>query len=191
MICQSISKCRSVASIFLSLCIFTWVTMAADTAESAEKGVKIGAVPEVVSLEKDEGGRVDGSGWSSSELTGKVHILFYVDPDKKKSNEGLEKALKKEEFPAEKFQSTAIINMAATWLPNVAIASSLSSKQKEFPRTVYVKDLNKKLVKNWAMADDEYNVVLFNRSGEALFYKTGELTEEEIAQLISAIKANL
>ena len=152
---------------------------------------KTGEKPEVVGLEKEEGGRVDGSSWSSSELTGKIHLMFYVDPDEKKKNEALEAALKKEEFSADKFQSTAVINMAATWLPNVAIASSLSAKQKEYPRTVYVKDLKKKLVAAWGLADDAYNVLLFNQQGQLLFSKSSSLTEEEIKSLIAMIKANL
>jgi len=37
-----------------------------------------------------------------------------VDPDEKDTNNDASEALDKEKFPAEKFQSVAIINMAAT-----------------------------------------------------------------------------
>ena len=158
---------------------------------SAGETLKVGAKPPTIMLTNDDGGRVDGSTWTSSELTGKVHILFYVDPDEKKANETLEKALKKEEFPLEKVQSTAIINMAATWLPNVAIASNLASKQKEYPRTIYVKDLKKKLVSEWSVADDAYNVVLFNKLGEVIYVKSGALKDEEVAAFIAIIKTNI
>ena len=45
-------------------------------------------------------------------------------------------------------QSVAVINLAATWKPNSIIGLILSSKQKEFPKTIYVEDENSKLVKN-------------------------------------------
>ena len=55
-------------------------------------------LPELT-LKGEEGGRVDGKPWSSKELTGKVHVLFYVDPDEKDLNEHVADRLKKEDFP--------------------------------------------------------------------------------------------
>lgn len=144
-----------------------------------------------VTLEKDEGGRVDGSAWSSTEMNGKVHLIFYVDPDEKKANEQLEVELKKADLPLEKYQPVAIINMAATWLPNAAISSSLNSKQKEYPRTIYVKDLHKKLVKTWGLADDAYQLVLIGKEGKVLWAKAGKLSSEETLNLIELIRKSL
>ena len=59
------------------------------------QGLEVGQIPPSLTLEGKAGGRVDGSPWSSSELMGKVHSVFYVDPDKKKVNAHVEKALKK------------------------------------------------------------------------------------------------
>ena len=78
--------------------------------------IELGQVPPKVELQENLGGRLDGTAWRSDELKGKVHVLFYVDPDEKDTNNEASEALDREKFPAEKFQSLAIINMAATWL---------------------------------------------------------------------------
>lgn len=145
----------------------------------------------VITLQGDYGGRLDGSSWSSSEITGKVFALFYVDPDEKNLNEPLADMLKKEDFPLDKYGSIGIINMAATWLPNFAIASSLKQKQKKFPNTIYVKDLKKVLVKEWDLKDDSSNVLIFDKTGKLLIKIMGKASDEEAHKVISLIKENL
>lgn len=153
--------------------------------------LEIGAKPLSVSLSGEEGGRLDGTLWSSDEIKEKVHILFYVDPDEKDLNNDFADALKKEEFPIEKFQSVAIINMEATWAPNFAIASGLKKKQEQHPKTLYVKDMNKKMVKTWSLGDDTNAVVLFDKDGSVLFHKDGKLTADEIQKVIQLIKSKI
>ncbi len=152
---------------------------------------EVGKVPGVVSLSGDNGGKVDGTVWSSKTLKGKVHIVFYVDPDKKDLNEALSKALKKRHFDRSKYASVAIINLAATWMPNVAIEVKLKSKQKEFPDTIYVKDKKKVLVKKWNLADDNSDVLVFNKSGTLIYKKFGKLSAKEIQNLLALIEKNL
>ena len=96
--------------------------------------------------------------------------------------------MRKEQFPDTQFQSVAVINMAATWLPNFAISSSISKKQKQYPRTIYVRDYQKLLVKEWNMGDDNSDVLAFDREGRLVFRKDGKLTAEEITTLIQLIK---
>lgn len=150
--------------------------------------MKVGQVPPRVELEGDAGGRLDGGPWSSGEMKGKVHVLFYVDPDEKDLNNDAGEALDKEKFPAERFASMAVINMAATWLPNFMISSSLEEKQKRYPRTLYVRDLRKALVRAWKIADDSSDVLAFDREGRLIFRKDGKLSAEEIRQLLQAIR---
>lgn len=144
-----------------------------------------------LSLSGDDGGLLDGKDWSSENLKGKVAIVFYVDPDEKDKNEPFSEALKTRDFPAEQVQSYAVINMAATWLPNFAISSSLKEKQKKYPRTIYLRDYKKKIVKEWGLADDENNVVILSADGKVLFSKFGQLSESEIKKAIAAIEAVL
>jgi YtfJ family uncharacterized protein len=153
--------------------------------------VEMGQVPPKVELKENLGGRLDGTAWSSEELKGKVYVLFYVDPDEKDTNNDASEALDKEKFPSEKFQSVAVINMAATWLPNFAISSSLKEKQERYPRTIYVRDYKKVLVNVWKIADDSSDVLAFDKKGKLIFRKDGKLTPEEIKNLIKVIKENI
>lgn len=154
----------------------------------ASAEVKIGAEPPAVELKGEEGGRVaGGSLWKSSELKGKVHVLFYVDPDEKDLNEHAAQALKAKEFPLSDYGSVAIINMAASWKPNFAIESALEEKQKEFPHTVYVKDFKKVLVDRWKVQDDSSDVLVFDKEGKVVFVKNGKLSDAEVSTLVQAV----
>jgi YtfJ family uncharacterized protein len=153
--------------------------------------IEMGHIPPKVELKEKLGGRLDGTAWSSEELKGKVHVLFYVDPDEKDTNNDASEALDKEKFPSEKFQSVAIINMAATWLPNFAISSSLKEKQERYPRTIYVRDYKKVIVNAWKIADDSSDVLAFDKTGKLIFRKDGKLNPEDIQRLIRVIKDNL
>jgi len=153
--------------------------------------LELGKVPKPITLEGETGGVVSGEPFSSEILKDKVHVLFYVDPDEKEMNEHVSTALKKEAFDRSKYGSVAIINMAATWLPNFAIASKLEKKQKTYPDTLYVKDLDSILVKEWDLEDDSSNVVLFDKDGKVLFIKKGKLNSEETLELISLIQDHI
>jgi predicted transcriptional regulator len=87
----------------------------------------VGEAPPKVVLSGADGGQVNGEAWSSGELIGKVHVMFYVDPDEKALNDHVSDALKKAAFPLDKFGSVAAINMKATWLPNSLIERSLAA----------------------------------------------------------------
>ena len=154
-------------------------------------GLEVGQMPSTITLEGDKGALVTGESFSSTLLRDKVYVLFYVDPDEKDMNEHVTKALKAEKFDRSNYGSIAIINMAATWLPNFAIASKLEKKQEEFPDTIYAKDLQSVLVNEWDLEDDSSNVVLFGKDGKVLFLVKGKLSDEDVAALITTIKENL
>jgi hypothetical protein len=153
--------------------------------------VEIGEVPSKVELKDKLGGRLDGKAWSSDELQGKVNVIFYVDPDESETNNPASEALRKENFPEDKFQSWGMINMAATWKPNFAISKVLEGKQKEYPRTIYVRDYKKTLVQAWKIADDSSNVLAFDKKGKLIFRKDGKLSPEDIQKLIKTVRDNL
>jgi YtfJ family uncharacterized protein len=165
--------------------------LAAFLINQTAQAIEMGETPPTVELREKLGGRLDGKPWSSEELRGKVHVLFYVDPDEKDTNNDASEALDKEKLPSDKYQSVGIINMAATWLPNFAISSSLKDKQKRYPRTIYVRDNKKVLVNAWKIADDSSNVLAFDKQGKLIFRKDGKLTTDEIQKLIKAIRDHL
>ena len=155
------------------------------------QAIEIGEVPPKVELKEKLGGRLDGKPWSSEELRGKVHVLFYVDPDEKDTNNQASEALDREKFPEDKYHSVGMINMAATWMPNFAINMALKEKQDRYPRTTYVRDYKKVLVNTWKIADDSSDVLAFDKKGKLIFKKDGQLSPVDIQRLIKAIRDNL
>ena len=153
--------------------------------------LEMGKVPPTIDLKDKIGGRLDGSPWSSNELRGKIHVLFYVDPDEKDLNNDASEALSDAKFSPDDFQSLAIINMAATWLPNFAISSSLKEKQKRYPNTLYLRDYKKVVVNEWGLADDNSDVIAFDRQGRLIYRKDGKLDENDINELLNVIKGNI
>ncbi|MDQ3262381.1 MAG: YtfJ family protein [Myxococcota bacterium] len=154
-------------------------------------GPPAGEKPKTVTLDKDQGGLVTGGGWNSDSLKGKVHVVFYVDPDFADLNNPASEALKKADFPKDKFQSVAVINMGATWLPNFAIDGKLKDKQKEYPDTLYVRDLKKALVKQWNLKDDSSDLVVLDKEGKVRFVHEGKLDPAAIKQLIETVRQHL
>ena len=152
----------------------------------------IGEIPPKVVLKDDLGGRLDGTPWSSEELvSGKVIVLFYVDPDESELNNHVSDALKAENYPKEKYGSIGMANMAATWLPNFAINMKLKSKQEQYKSTVYVKDLDKALVKKWGLSDDNSDVVVFGKDGRVLFSVDGKFTDAQVKEIVKVVWDNL
>jgi hypothetical protein len=144
-------------------------------------------MPPIVELADSCGGRLDGSPWSSAEISGRVFSVYYVDPDESDLNEPLFSALKAENFPGDKVQSVAVINMRATWLPQGVLSMVLKSKQKKYRRTIYVKDNCRRLVSLWGLADHSSDIMLFNARGEVMFSIDGKLTDVQIREAIDLI----
>ena len=152
----------------------------------------IGEIPLKVVLKGDLGGRLDGTQWSSEELvSGKVIVLFYVDPDESELNNHVSDALKAENYPKEKYGSIGMANMAATWLPNFAINMKLKSKQEQYKKTVYVKDLDKTLVNKWGLSDDNSDVVVFDKDGSVLYSVDGKFTDAQVKEIVKVVWDNL
>jgi len=155
--------------------------------------VTVGETPKTITIEGENGGNVaDDSAWSSQSIKDNVYVLFYVDPDEKDTNGHFTQALKKKDYRSVgTFGSMAIINLAATWKPNFIIESILKSKQEEFPKTIYVKDKKSVLVNEWELGDDAANVLVFDKAGKLLFYKSGKMSDDDMAEAFSLIEANL
>ncbi len=167
--------------VIISLILFTTSLLALSVGESAK----------VVTLSGKDGGRVDGTPWSSKMIKNKVYLIFYVDPDEKDTNNALSQALKKEKFDHEKYGSIAIVNLAATWLPNFAIEAKLKAKQKEYPSAIYVKDKTKKLVHEWGLKDDSSDILLFDKKGILIYKYEGKLNNEEIKKVLTLIREQI
>lgn len=144
-----------------------------------------------VRLEGKTGGLVGGGAWTSAGLQGRMHVLFYVDPDEKDLNEHVGEAIQRENFPGDRFGSVAIINMDASAIPNFVLNRIVAGKQKKFPRTVYAKDLGKTLVTSWGLADNSYDVVVFDETGTVRFVNHGKVAAADVAKLVELIRAGV
>ena len=155
--------------------------------------LSLGKVQKEVTISGDNGGMVaDGSEWNSKSIKDKVYVMFYVDPDEKDVNEHFSQALKKKNYREKgDFGTIAIINLAATWKPNFVIEKILKGKQKEFPTTIYVKDKNSVLVKEWEVADDSSDILIFDKTGKLLFYKAGKMEDADMQKAFKLIEANI
>jgi len=153
--------------------------------------IELGKVPSKITISGENGGKLDNTSWSSSMLKGKIYTVFYVDPDERDLNNPLAEALKARKFDRKKVNSVAIINLAATWLPNVILEAKLKEKQKKFPYTLYVKDKKKVLVKKWKLADDNSDILIFDKRGKLIYKKFGKVTAKEIPAVIKLIEKNL
>jgi YtfJ family uncharacterized protein len=153
--------------------------------------LNIGEVPNSVTIDAKNGGKISGGAWDSSMLKDKIHVVFYVDPDEKDKNEKFADALKAEKFDHSKYGTVAIVNLAATWKPDVIIEALLKSKQKKFPHAIYVKDKKKVLVKEWGLADDNSDIMVFGKDGKLLYLKEGKLDKQEIEKVIEIIRSKI
>ena len=153
--------------------------------------LELGKVPSAVVIEGDNGGKTDGTPWNSSMLKGKIYTVFYVDPDERDLNNAFADALKAKKFDRKKVNSVAIVNLAATWLPNAIIESKLTEKQKKFPHTTYVKDKKKVLVTKWGLADDTSDILIFNKEGKLIYKKFGKISDKEIPEVLKLIEKNI
>ncbi|NOZ12178.1 MAG: transcriptional regulator [Acidobacteria bacterium] len=159
---------------------------------SSASAVELGQVPPTVQLSGKKGGRVNGTPWSSAEIKGKVYTLMYVDPDAKDMNIPTEKALKAQNFPKNLYGSIAVINMNATWKPNFIITKILKGKQKDYPDTIYVRDMDYYIADAWNLKKNgSYAVLCFDKDGKLIFLKDGKLSNADIQKLINTIKTAL
>lgn len=153
--------------------------------------LEVNQIPNNVLLDNENGGMLNGSTWDSSVLQGKVNVFLYVDPDEKDLNSDFADTLQNQSFDKEKYQYTAIINLAATWKPNFIIETKLKQKQEQYPNSIYVKDNNKILVKEWGLSDDNSNVLVFNKQGKLIYKKSGKLSKQDRESVIKLITENL
>ncbi|BBG65752.1 protein ytfJ precursor [Hydrogenimonas sp.] len=166
-----------------------WIIAVLTSVLVAAHAVNIGErLPHVV-LEKENGGTSDGKSWDSSTLESGVHLLLYMDPDRRKETQPLFDRLKRSATEGKPFPTVAIVNLAATWMPDFVLESMLSKKQKELKNTVFVFDRRKYLVDKWRLEDEASNVMIVDRNSEVLYYRSGEISPAEAEHIINLIQS--
>ena len=67
----------------------------------------------------------------------------------------------------------------------------LESKQEKHKETVYVKDLDKTLVKKWGLRDDNSDVIVFGKDGRVLYSVDGKFTDAQVKEIVKVVWDNL
>ncbi len=151
-------------------------------------GLQINEVPKRVVLDGKNGSRVDGKAFDTAMIRGKTYLFVYSDPDKRELNEKFFELIQQKNFDRDRYNSIAVVNMAATWMPNFLLQAILKSKQKKYPHTIYVKDNEKVFVKEWGMADNSQNILIFDSKGRVRFFKSGKLTKKDQEKALAILQ---
>ena len=150
-------------------------------------GLDLGERLPYIELAKDGGGYLDGRTWNTKEMDAKTNIIFYIDPDLKDLNDELAKKLHKLELSSKELKVFVIVNMKASWIPNILIDTVLKAKQKKFPKARYLKDNAALLVKRWNLKDDDYDIVAIDAKHRVLFSHSGAMSAPLSNKLIERI----
>ncbi len=151
-------------------------------------GLELGEKLPNVELANKNGGYLDSNKWTSKDMDAKVNIIFYVDPDMKDLNDDFAKELQKLHLSEKELKVFVIINMQASWIPNMLIDTVLDSKQKKFPEAHYVKDNSRVLVKKWAFKDNDYDIVAVDSSHKVIFSHSGKMSSVLSSKLVEDIR---
>lgn len=158
---------------------------------SVNAQVEINKNPPEVFLDKENGGNIDGSSWSSKELKGKNNLLLYVAPDQQSSVQKFLERIDKRNFHKDKFQVTLILNTEATWIPNSIIEGKVRGKAKEDTTKIYVLDKNEVVLNEWKLSGDNPNILLFNDNGVIVFLYSDKVNEVVENELLSRIELEI
>jgi predicted transcriptional regulator len=123
----------------------------------------------------------NGSSWHSNSLRGHKHLLIYMDPDKRKNVQPLLKAL---QASSRSLQTVAIVNLAATWMPNKILISKLKQNQSKMKNTTYLFDPKRMLVRAWGLADNDTEVLVLDRNNRVLYRKHGPLDSVSVNAIL-------
>ena len=151
-------------------------------------GVEVGTQLPSIEIGGDDGGYLDGRQWSSDDMDAKTNIIFYVDPDLKDLNDDFARKLQKLHLSTKELKVFVIVNMKASWIPNVLIDTVLDSKQKKFPEAQYVKDNERILVKKWDFTDDTYDIVAVDKAHKVIFSHTGKMRPALLTQMLQLLQ---
>jgi predicted transcriptional regulator len=153
--------------------------------------IQTGKVPPKVLLEGDNGGKYNGKAWSSEMLVGKVHTILYMDPDEREGAMPLLNELNSRNFDKKRYETLAIVNLGATWMPNTVLEAMLNKKQKALNNTEFIFDRTKYLLKKWKLKDDTSNVLIFDTEGKLLYQKSGRLFPMDVENIMKIISAHV
>ena len=160
---------------------------------SAESPVLTTKILPRISLEDDKGSYANGDRWDSAMLQGKITMLVYFDPDEKSKGEIFMPTLEafERDLDYNHFQILLIVNLKATWIPDLLIKAAINSQVKSYPQRNYLFDNNSVLVKRWNLDDNEYNALVIDEESRVIYSHSGKWEEGEILIIDSLIRSHV
>ena len=143
-----------------------------------------GTTLQAVMLDRDNGGRLDHTGWQSNFAEKRLHLIFYINPMDKKLYQPFFDRLKAEQLLATDVSLTAIVNLKASWIPSSIVISHVEKKQE--PGILYLLDRSRFVRKQWALDADNCAIAV-DQTGKVLFYRTGKLSGEDSERLVKLL----
>lgn len=132
--------------------------------------------------------------WSSNDMLGKVRVVQAIAgrSSSKEMNAPLMAAITASKFPAESYQTTTVINQDdSIWGTGSFVKSSAEDSKMSFPWSSMVLDEDGALATAWQLQPESSAIVVQDKQGKVLFVKEGQLSAEEIQQVLELIKQTL
>lgn len=122
----------------------------------------------------------------------KVVLIFYADPDSPTANEDFINQIKQWKFNLEDFKAYGIVNLKDSKYPNGIVRFMIRMIRKRSKReagALILTDPLRTVVSEWNTGDcnNSIGVLLLDNTGKVLFWKAGELTQEESDFVIQEI----
>ncbi|SFP91872.1 YtfJ family protein [Hydrogenimonas thermophila] len=153
--------------------------------------VKVGEILPHIILSVKNGGLYDNRAWDCNSLKGKWHILLYMDPDAKEEAMPFIEKLNRANLSSKRYSTIAIVNLAATWMPNSILKKMLNENQKNLNNTQFIFDQTKYLVKKWYMVDNTSNILIIDKNMKVIYKKSGKVSAQEQKKILNLIKNSI
>ena len=146
-----------------------------------------------ITLAGDNGGYANGYEWDSSMLQGKITMLVYFDPDERDKGKIFMPTLEafERDLDFSQFQILLIVNLKATWIPDLLIKAAIKSQATAHTKRNYIFDDNSVLVKKWGLDDNEYNTLVIDEESRVIYNHSGKWKEGEILLMDSLIRSHV
>jgi len=128
--------------------------------------------------------------WNSAKLPGKVRIVQHMAgrSSAKALNEPLITAIRAANLPHDSYQTTTIINTDDAIIgTGMFVRKSIESGKREFPWSQIIIDSNGTVKKAWELQPESSAVVVLDKNGVIKFAKDGQLSPQEVQQVITLV----
>ncbi|MEM6160501.1 YtfJ family protein [Erwinia sp. P6884] len=132
--------------------------------------------------------------WNSAHLPGKVRVILHLAGRMaaKEQNEPLTQALAALRLPADRYQTTLIVNTDDA-IPGSAVfvRASLKSSKKESPWSQFIIDGQGSARQAWQLKAEGSAVIVLDKEGKVRFARDGALSPAEVHQVVTLLKSLL